>query len=309
MTKLVLIGSQGFRASLTEIGVAAAHARLDSPTESGEQSVSNAKTVAGQLTESVDNVRRIVDRLPNTARSLRVLAPRKPTALTGQVSAGRSWVSISGSLAAAKTVGHAVEGTVNDVILAAVATGFTAALRARGQDVRGKEARCLMPISLRDPRDARSNNQVSILPVVLPLGIDDPLELISKVHKSTMAGKTSLTPENSDALVGAVTRFVPNMVQEIVTAKSAELLGYIGDSCVTNVPGPPFPIYFMGQQITAQYPILPIAEPLRLGVAITSLDGNLQISDTGDDQNWDEVRLIARTISQSLADWSELINS
>src|SRR5690606_1649070 len=117
-----------------------------------------------------------------------------------------------------------------------------------------------------------SNNQVTILPVVLPLGVDDPVELLAQVHQATMIGKQSLSTEITDSLVSLVTRLVPNVVQEAAAEVSGPLMGYFGDTCITNVPGPPIPMYVLGRQIQAQYPVLPVAEPILFGVAITSLN-------------------------------------
>ncbi|MEI6621269.1 MAG: wax ester/triacylglycerol synthase domain-containing protein [Actinomycetes bacterium] len=258
------------------------------------------KTALEGLNASAAKIRQAAALVPNTVRSLLDFAPHTPSELTGVPTHGRSWAALEGSLAAAKTVGHALDSTVNDVILAAVALGFRAVLQSRGTDTTGMFVRFLMPVSLRDPRDATSNNQVTILPVVLPLDADDPRALIEAVHASTSTGLHSLSPQISDGLVGLATRFVPNLLQEAVAGQAGHILGYFGDTCVTNVRGPQMPIYFMGQQISAQYPVLPIAAPLRLGVAISSLTGRLQITVTGDDQSWDEVELLAATIAESL---------
>ena len=44
---------------------------------------------------------------------------------------------------------------------------------------------------------------------------------------------------------------------------------------VTNVPGPQFPLYMLGRQLDAAYPMVPLAENQALGIAIMSYNGQL----------------------------------
>lgn len=266
------------------------------PTSGGEAINSAIESV----TASVDEIRELARRIPDTARSLLNFAPRKATELTGTPSDGRSWAVVESSLAGVKAAGHRMGATVNDVILAACAIGFTAVLRSRGSDPNGQEARCFMPITLREPGDTSASNQVSILPIPLPLGMDDMREVLTCVHESTSIAKASLSPSISGALAGVVTAVVPNLVEELAGAQAPKLGGYFGDVCITNVIGPPFPVFCMGREVASMYPILPIGQPLLIGISIFSYNGKLEITVTGDDESWDDVELLAATISRSL---------
>jgi hypothetical protein len=53
---------------------------------------------------------------------------------------------------------------------------------------------------------------------------------------------------------------------------------------VTNVPGPPIPLYLLGARLLAGYPMVPLFEKQGLGVAIFGYDGRLYIGFNGD---WD----------------------
>lgn len=258
------------------------------------------RSALGSLSASVDEIREIAGRIPDTARSLSNFLPRKATQLTGTPSDGRSWAVVESSLATVQAAGRQLGGTVNDVILAACAIGFTAVLRSRGSDPAGQEVRCFMPITLREPGDTTASNQVSILPVSLPLGVDDLREVLTRVHESTSIAKSSLGPSISGMLAGVVTAVVPNLVEELAGAQAPKVGGYFGDVCITNVIGPQFPVFFMGREIASMYPILPIGQPLLIGISIFSYNGNLEITVSGDDESWDDVELLARTITRSL---------
>jgi hypothetical protein len=44
---------------------------------------------------------------------------------------------------------------------------------------------------------------------------------------------------------------------------------------VTNVPGPPFPVYFLGAPMREVYPVVPLYAAQALGIALFSYDGGL----------------------------------
>ena len=55
---------------------------------------------------------------------------------------------------------------------------------------------------------------------------------------------------------------------------------------VTNVPGPQFPIYFLGARMLECYPVVPLFNSLALGIALFSYDGRLF---WGFNADWDAV--------------------
>ncbi len=288
--------------TVTQATVAADAFRRENNEDEGSHSgpMPSPSDAVEKIRSSVEKLMGTASRIPGTARSLADFSPHPNSPLLGTPSEGRSWVGVDASLAAVKATGRAMKSTVNDVILAAVAQGFTELLTSRGEDVKGQTLHAMMPVTLRDPTDLTSNNQVAVVPVSLPLGVDDFSQLLASVHESTMQAKTSLTPEIIDALAGLATRAVPNAVQEIMAKESTRFGGHWGEVVVTNVPGAPVPLYFMGRKIKSQFPILPVLPPTLFGVAITSYGARLQIAVNGDDSSWDEVNLLATTIGQTL---------
>jgi diacylglycerol O-acyltransferase len=47
------------------------------------------------------------------------------------------------------------------------------------------------------------------------------------------------------------------------------------NSIVTNVPGPPFPLYTLGAELLAMYPQVPLLPNVGLGIALISYNGNV----------------------------------
>jgi diacylglycerol O-acyltransferase len=69
---------------------------------------------------------------------------------------------------------------------------------------------------------------------------------------------------------------------------------------VTNVPGPTGPLYLLGHRLRELYPYVPIADRLRLGVAIASYDGTLYFGVTADRDHIQDVDMVTRSIEDEL---------
>jgi diacylglycerol O-acyltransferase / wax synthase len=215
----------------------------------------------------------------------RFVAPsrRAGASLTGPIGPHRRWTRTRVSLDDVKTVRHAFGGTVNDVVLAAVARGFRELLVGRGEPVENRTVTTLIPVSMRSS-DARQvlDNRVSAVYARLPVGIDDPIELLGAIHEHMDTLKQSHEIDASAAIVG-----IGDLVPPVVAAALARVIVHaqeIVQTVATNVPGPQIPLYVCGRRMREAYPYVPIAGHIRVGVAIWSYCGDLYFGITGD---WD----------------------
>ncbi len=96
-------------------------------------------------------------------------AVRPTSVFNGPLGPHRLWAWARADLAEAKEVKDAVGGTLNDVVLAAIAGGFRRYLAARGESVADDLVRSLVPVSIRRPEaHGRLGNQVSAMFADLP---------------------------------------------------------------------------------------------------------------------------------------------
>ena len=92
-------------------------------------------------------------------------------------------------------VGQALGASINDVLLSCVAGAIGAYLRDRGEDPSGKEIRSMVPFNLRPLEDAwKLGNRFGLVPLVLPIGIDHPIERLGAVRARMDALKGGYTP-------------------------------------------------------------------------------------------------------------------
>jgi diacylglycerol O-acyltransferase / wax synthase len=227
--------------------------------------------------------------LPRYAR--RLLKSGAPS-LNGPTSPHRRWSWVQADLDQVKQVRRALGGTVNDVILAAVAAGFRDLLRSR--DVLSDEAvvRTMVPVSIRSPGEhGLLNNRVSAVLVNLPSGEPDPVRRLHLVHDQMEFLKDSHQAIGPDALV----RFL-GMAPELLatTVHTALLLRQpVIQTVTTNVPGPPNPLYLMGRKLVELYPYIPIATGFRVSIGIVSYLGQLFFGLTGDFDAMPDLEVLA----------------
>ena len=93
-----------------------------------------------------------------------------------------------------KAVGKALGCSVNDVLLACVAGAIRSYLMMRGEPVDGCELRAMVPVNLRDPRHWKDlGNKFGLVPLLLPIGIENPIARVFEVRRRMEALKTGYT--------------------------------------------------------------------------------------------------------------------
>jgi len=179
-----------------------------------------------------------------------------------------------------KAVGKALGCSINDVLLSMAAGALRDYLEERGDAVEGLEIRAIVPVNLRPASQAGSlGNQFGLVFLSLPIGIAHPLERLYQVRSRMKALKGSYQPLIALGLLTAV-GYGPRALQEQVT----NLLGQNATLVMTNVPGPPHPLYFAGRRIVEQDFWVPQSGGIGMGVSILSYDGRIQfgvITDSG----------------------------
>jgi WS/DGAT/MGAT family acyltransferase len=171
-------------------------------------------------------------------------------------------------------------GTVNDVVLAAVAGALGRYMRRHGFQTDGLELTALVPVSTRaEVERGALGNRVAAMWAPLPVGIDDPIARMARIANA-MAGL-----KESGQAVGAhlLTEFAgfapPTIVDQAARLQAHQRLFNL---VVTNVPGPQAPLYLLAHELDALYPLVPLVENTTLGIAGMSYNGQLNFGLTSD---------------------------
>lgn len=172
-----------------------------------------------------------------------------------------------------KLIKNNLGGTINDVLVTAVAGGLRRYLARKGDDVASLEFRAAVPVNLRGEEDGgKLGNKFGIVFLTLPISIEEPLMRLTEVRRRMEELKHSAEAPVTLGILGMMgvgTDVVRELVVRILEPKATVVL--------TNVPGPPIPLYLAGQQIREIMFWVPQAGRLGVGISIISYAGNVYL--------------------------------
>ena len=177
-----------------------------------------------------------------------------------------------------KAVGKALRCSINDVLLSCVAGAIGGYLRAQGEATANKEIRAMVPVNLRPLQDAHKlGNQFGLVPVVLPIGIENPLERLLEVRSRMQALKGSTQPLMSYGML-AVAGLLVKPAQDALLG----LFSRKTTAVMTNVPGPREKLRLCGSTVEESLFWVPQTGTVGLGVSILSYGGGVQFGVVAD---------------------------
>jgi len=188
------------------------------------------------------------------------------------------------SIPEVSAIRKACGGTLNDVMLCVVTSAVRDYAELHGAPLENRSLRLMVPVNLR--RDANGNgsglgNQVSMLPVSVPLDIRDPAKLLDTIRQRTEALKKAHVADLIHLLATWVGT-TPAPLQALLGPLAAVLPVPPFNMVCTNVPGPQEPLYLLGRKMLTYYPYVPIGNEMGLGCAIQSYNQKLYLGFTGD---------------------------
>jgi WS/DGAT/MGAT family acyltransferase len=254
----------------------------------------------GAVRDALGTLRAARDTGEGLIRFGRHLTGTPPLSIEGRIGPHRRWAHSSAAIDDVRTIRKSFGGTLNDVVLAAVAGGYRDLLLARGEEADTAVVRTLVPVSLRSV-DSRGvlDNEVSAMLLELPVHISDPIQRLQAVREQMRELKQSHMAE-AGGVVTAAGNLAPPMVVGTVTRLVSRVLHRLPQRSVntvtTNVPGPQFPLYCLGREMLAYYPFVPIMHGVRIGTAILSYNGQLAFGITGDYDTAPDVDRLAAAI-------------
>ena len=181
-------------------------------------------------------------------------------------------------LAEVKAVGKALNCSINDVLLSCVAGAIGAYLKEEGESVQGKVIRAMVPVNLRPLDKAyKLGNQFGLAPLMLPIGLDNPVERVYAVRQRMAELKGSMQPLLTFGLL-AVAGLLVKPAQDAMLS----LFSKKTTAVMTNVPGPATKLKLCGATIEETLFWVPQSGTVGLGVSILSYGGGVQFGVVSD---------------------------
>jgi WS/DGAT/MGAT family acyltransferase len=273
-------------------------------------------TTLGALRGLVERNRRLrkedVDPPPGPFR-----APR--TSLNGAISSHRRFAFLQVPLEEVRAVKRTFGGTVNDVVLAAVAGALRRLLAERGERL-GESLVAMVPISMRVASPMATSggnggvralgNKVTSMLVSLGTSIADPVERLGAIARGTRLAREQARLFSEELIEGWTQLTLPALSSRVARlAGNLRLFDHLPplfNVIVSNATGPTIPLWCAGAKLVAVYPAGPIAEGVGLNVTVISYMGTLYIGLIGCRELVPEVKHLALLLADSV---SELVKA
>ena len=207
-------------------------------------------------------------------------APR--TSLNRPITGHRKIATASLSLSDVKMIKNTFGVTVNDVIL----TLCSGSLRYYFDSIDEHPDRplvAMVPVSVRSQdKKGAMGNEVSATLTSLATDIDDPLDRLMLVSGGMRQSKEQFSAIGADTLQNWAEFAAPAVAARAARLysrmKVADYMRPLYNVTISNVPGPPFPLYTAGAQLVATYPVGPIYDGVGINMTVMSYMDSLDFS-------------------------------
>ena len=283
--------------------------------------LSMAEMLRGALGNEIAQVSRIVRELPSTVGTLSgaartavgssalfglrkgrvsnlTLAPATPFNVS--VGTGRAFAAVSLPMAELKSLGKSMGATINDMVLAVCSGALRSYLQGRGV-LPKKSLVAAVPISLRAAGDTSSDNQASMSVISLGTHLPDAGARLAHVKAATAAMKSAMGSVKSILPTDYPSIGVPWLLEAATAlvgkAKVADRVGQVTNVTISNVPGPPVPLYMAGARMLTNYPTSIVVHGMALNITVQSYDQSLDFGLMADAAAAPDVKTLADAIA------------
>jgi diacylglycerol O-acyltransferase len=215
----------------------------------------------GRIGELIEPLRRARDAL---AESLRSSEPREP--MNQPITGARHLAWFGRPLEDLKRIGRPMGASVNDVLLAASAGGMRSFMRSHDRDP--VPLKTMVPVNVREGETAELGNRISFVFVDLPCDEPDPIRRLQHVRLEMTERKEAGIPEGGDEVMAAL-KYLPRPAQHAISRTIASPKTF--NLTVSNIPGPREPMYMLGCELEAAYPVVPIADKHAVSIGMTTV--------------------------------------
>ena len=218
------------------------------------------------------------DDAPSLAELRRSVSFGPRTAFNVAITPARGFATAAVPRAELKAIAAANDATVNDVVLA-LCSGALRRYLKRTASIPRKSLIASMPISLREPGNTEMRTQAMLSLVSLATNVADPIRRLQAIRDSSGATKAvarharSMIPTDipllgAPWLLGALAALYGR-------SRVVDTLPVLANVLVSNVPGPPVPLYVGGLRMSGYWPLSIVEHGVGLNITLIDYAGTL----------------------------------
>ena len=229
-----------------------------------------AKLIPGTLMGAM----KLIDRRQKGAVGMPAPFTAPRTSFNATITPHRSVAYTSVSLDDVKTVKNAFGVKVNDVVLAIASGALRRYLSAR-DELPERSLISAIPVSVHDRLEgAEGTTKVSFMFSSLASDVDDPGERLRLIAATMEGAKEDHELVGASLLQDWAAHAAPNTFSLAARIYSSLRLSerhpVVHNLIISNVPGPPIPLYFNGARLVVLHPLGPVMDGAGLNVTVLS---------------------------------------
>lgn len=252
------------------------------------------------------NIGRLLRKLPVIGAD----AQSTHSVLATELSHHRRFASLATNLDDFRRVRDGHGGTVNDVILAAIAGGIRGWMLTRAEPVTAKTSfRAMVPMSVvaEDGLPTSLGSKVRGHLLSLPVGESNP---VVRLHQVSYALKDHR--ETGSAVAANTLASLPGFATSTFHAVGARVAdseaGRGHQIVITNVPGPQDPLYLAGKAVSEVYPCIPLSGRRAIAIGVTSYNSKVFFGIVADRDAIPDVDVLAQCVEDALLELVETVD-
>ncbi|GFG75494.1 WS/DGAT/MGAT family O-acyltransferase [Mycobacterium botniense] len=233
-----------------------------------------ARVLPATVQSAVETLARV-----GTGRTMAAPFAAPATAFNARITAHRNIAYAQLDLDDVKKVKEHFGVKVNDVVMALVSGVLRHYLLERGE-LPASSLIAMVPVSVHGKSDRPGRNKVSGMFSRLETHIGDPVERLQAIAKANSVAKQHSSAISATLLQDWTQFAAPAVFGAAMRVYSKTRLSRsrpVHNLVVSNVPGPQIPLYLLGCEVKAMYPLGPIFHGAGLNVTVMSLNGKLNV--------------------------------
>ena len=266
--------------------------------------------VAGYTVQAIRRGARMLSYLVGEdASPLATGAPR--LSINGSIGPRRAFACSSVALSDLKSIKNAAGVKLNDVVIELSAAALLRYLNAIGEKVDGSIAVGCAMNTRTGTEDASVANRIATYAVSAATDIADPAERLQKIHENSNRAK-EMTARARSTPIASIGEVLPPLLVNLgfrTALAFADQSPLPMNALVSNVPGPPIPLYVAGARMESLYPLSILAHGAGLNVTVMSFMDRVDFGFTVDPDLVPDPWFLADGIQTALAELESAVEA